>query len=420
LVTTTRGRGGGRRYRLLDSLRQYGLDKLRTAGGEAEARRRHAVHYMEFAVGIDVRLHGHDATDGSARLVLELSNLRAALDWCFSGGDLQVGVELAGALRWWFFGRFGRLDRARAWLEDALARTDELPPALRLKALVAVMTVAFSQGDYRGASERGEEAVALAQELDDHRELAVALMARGGAAVFEGKLDRAVECLDRSMAYCDELGDRWGRAWVLTFWGIASRRGGDQVRARAQLEEALSIFRAARDDLNQVIPLAQLALVAQQSGDLDGAAQFCQDAIALARRLGDRELAYGTSCVYGLVQLARGRREEARELLLYTLGRSRGMENQLVVALALEGLAIVAHEEGRDTDGLVLWGYTDRLRSELVIPLPENRRAERERYLARARARMGDDEVERGLDAGRGLTAVEVRLRVGASGSSGD
>lgn len=412
MVTTTPGPGGDRRYRLLDSLRQYGLEALRAAGAEAETRRRHAVHYTEFAVGVDVRLHGQDATDGSARLVLELSNLRAALEWCFSGGDLEVGVELAGALRWWFFGRFGELATTRAWLEETLAKAGELPARLRLKALVAVMTVAFSQGDYRGASSRGEEAVALAQELDDHRELAVALMARGGAAVFEGKLDRAVECLEQSRRYCDELGDRWGRAWVLTFWGIASRRGGDLPLARAQLEEAISIFRAARDDLNQVIPLAQLALVAQESGDLDGAARRCEEAIALARRLGDRELAQGSMCVYGLVQLARGRRDEARDLLLASLGSIRGMENQIVVALALEGLAIVAHQEDRDPDALALWGYTDRLRSDLVIPLTANRRADRDRYLARARARLGDDEVERGLAAGRAMTAAEVLARV--------
>ena len=412
MVTTAPGPGGDRRYRLLDSLRQYGLEELRAAGAEAETRRRHAVHYMEFAVAVDVRLHGGDATDGSARLVLELSNLRAALEWCFSGGDLEVGVELAGALRWWFFGRFGQLGTARAWLEETLATADTLPPRLRLKALVAVMTVAFSQGDYRGASSRGEEAVALAQALDDHRELAVALMARGGAAVFEGKLDRAVECLEQSRRYCDELGDRWGRAWVLTFWGIASRRGGDLPLARAQLEEAISIFRAARDDLNQVIPLAQLALVAQESGDLDGAAQRCEEAIALARRLGDRELAQGSMCVYGLVQLARGRRDEARDLLLASLGSIRGMENQIVVALALEGLAIVAHHEERDADALPLWGYTDRLRTDLVIPLTANRRADRDRYLARARARLGDEEVEHGLAAGRTLTAGEVLARV--------
>jgi tetratricopeptide (TPR) repeat protein len=328
-------------------------------------------------------------------------------------------VELAGALRWWFFGRFGQLDQARRWLEDAVARRHELPPALQLKALVAVMTVAFSQGDYAGASGRGEEAVALAQELDDHRELAVALMARGGAAVFEGKLDRAVDCLERSLAYCDELGDRWGRAWVLTFWGIASRRAGDHDLARAQLDEALSIFRAARDDLNQVIPLAQLALVAQQAGDLDAAARYCQEAIALARRLGDRELAQGSLCVYGLVQLARGQRDEARQLFLSTLGSGRGMENQFVVALALEGLAIVAHQEGRDAEGILLWGYTARLRSELATPLTENRRAERDRHLGGSRSRLGDDEVERLLEAGRGLTAQEVLGRVGGAPALG-
>jgi predicted ATPase/DNA-binding SARP family transcriptional activator len=416
MLTTVPGPGGARRYRLLDSLRQYGLEKLRSAGTEAETRRRHAAHYTAFAVAADRRLHGPDATDWSTRMVEERSNLRDALDWCFSGGDLELGIELAGALRWWFFGRLTQLVQVRKWLEDALARTDELSPRLRLKALIAVMTVAFSQGDYHEASDRGEEAVALAEALGDHGELAVALMTRGGAAVFEGKLDRAVECLRNSLRYCDELGDRWGRAWVLTFWGIAARRANDPVLARAHLEEALSIFRAVHDDHNQVIPLAQLALVAQQGGDLVGAARYCDDAIALAHRLGDRQLAHGAACVAGRVALARGRREEGRELLRSSLRSYRGAENQLVVALAVEGLAIVAHEDGRDADGAALWGYADELRTTRSMPLTAERLAERERHLERARHRLGTDETELAVAGGRRLGIHEVLALIDAAG----
>ena len=420
MVTTLPGPGGSRRYRLLDSLRQYGLEKLRSANVEAEVRRRHATHYMDFAVAADRRLHGPDSVDWSTRVMEELPNLRAALDWCFSGGDLEVGVELAGALRWWFFGRMGELVQARAWLTMALEPQQGLPPTLRLKALVAHMTIAFSQGDYQWASEHGEEAVTLAQDLGDHSELAVALMARGAAAVFEGNLDRGVECLDRSLEYCDEVGDRWGRAWVLTFGAVAARRSGDHVLARAQLDEALTIFRSVHDDHNQVIPLTQLALVAQVAGDLDAASRYCRDAIVLARRLGDRQLAHSALCISGRVELARGRREEARQLLLSSIRSFRGAENQLVVALALEGLAIVAHEEGRDSDGVRLWGYTDEMRTEKVMPLTGGRLVERDRYLDHARSVLGDVEVQRSLEAGRAMDFHEVMYRVGATSAEPD
>ena len=103
------------------------------------------------------------------------------------------------------------------------------------------------------------------------------------------------------------------------------------------------------------------------------------------------------------MQLARGRREEGCELLLLSLRSFRGAENQLVVALAVEGLAIVAQEEGRDSDGAQLWGYADRLRSSLVMPLTQDRVAERDHHLRQARARLGDDEVDRG--DGRGSRA---------------
>jgi predicted ATPase/DNA-binding SARP family transcriptional activator len=420
MVATVPGPLGSRRYRLLESLRQYGLEMLRSAGAEEDARRAHATHYLEFADAADRKLHGPDAADWSMRVAREFPNLNAALEWCFSGADVELGIELAGALRWWFFPRLGDLALARTWLLGAVEGEHDLPPALRLKALVVLTTIAYGQGDYRWAATWGEEAVSMAEALDDRQELALALMARGGAAAFEGNVARAVECLSRSLQYCDELGDQWGRACVLTFWGTAARRSGDHALARAQLEEAMATFRAMHDEHNQAIPLVQLALLAQQTGDLEGAARYCEEAFVLARRLGDRQLAHGVLCVSGRAQLAMGNREEARRLLVSSLRSSRGAEHFLVVALAVEGLAVVAAEDGRDDEGARLWGYTESLREARGMPLTGARRAEREHHLARARARLGTGEAERALNAGRRMSFEDVLVRVGAVAEPGE
>ena len=408
MVTTVPGPGGSRRYQLLDSLRIYGLERLRANGREGEARRRHAAYYMSFAIEAEGRLHGPDGADSSMRVIKELPNIRAALEWSFSEGDLEVGAQLAGALRCWYFGRMGQLLQAREWLTVALEAGSALSIALRLKVLTAATTVAFSQGDFRWGAVVGEEAVALAEELGDPYELAFALMARGSAAVFTGDTERAVELLERSLGYCQQIGDAWTKASVLTFWGIASRRSGDGQLARSQLAEALSIFRILRDEYGQILPLVQLALVAQHFGELDEAVASCEEAIALARRLGDRQFAHGALCVGGLLQLAQGNPGQARDLLLDSLRTGRGQENHLFVALALEGFAALAHLEGRDADAARLWGFTDELRSSRLIPLPGDRLGEKERMLAEARARSGDTVVDQGMAAGRGLTYAQV------------
>ena len=414
MVVALTGTGGTDRYRLLETLRHYGLERLTEAHREADARQRHAGYYTAFAEAADDQLHGSDPTDWSSQIVRELVNLRAALDWSFSNGDLELGVRLAGALRWWFFGRMGQLEQARVWLESAVDRRDELPTPLLLKAMTALMTVAMSQGDYRRASHVGEEAVALAEELDDRAELAVALMARGGAAVYEGNATRAVECLERSLAHCQERGDRWGKAWVLTFWGIQTRRHGDDMLARAQLEEALSIFRALRDAHNQVIPLLQLALVAQHAGHPDEAVACCREAILLARRLGDRQLEHGATCIYGRVELARGRLDEAQRLLTASLRSFRGAENQLTVALAVEGLACIAQARERDRAATELWGFADELRATSAIPLSGERSQDRDDQLRQLGDRIGSGKVEVGLAAGSMLSFQQVLVLVEA------
>ncbi len=412
MVVALAGPAGTARYRLLETLRHYGLERLGESGEEGEARQRHAAHYTSFAEAADRRLHGSDPADWSSHVVRELPNLRAALDWSFSNGDLELGVRLAGALRWWFFGRMGQLDQAREWLESAIKRRDELPAPLLLKSLTAAMTVAFLQGDYRRTSHIGEEAVALAEKLDDRAELAVALMARGGAAVYEGNPARAVECLGRSLGHCQELGDRWGRAWVLTFWGVQARRSGDDAAARAQLSEALSTFRDLHDDHNQVIPLIQLALVAQHAGDVEEAVRRCQEAILLARRLGDRLLVHSATCIYGRVELARGRLDEARRLLIASLGSFRGAEHHLTVALAVEGLACIAHADNRDRAAAELWGFAGQVRAASASPLTRERADERDDHLRRARQRVDPEVVDEGLAAGAVLSFEQVLVLV--------
>ncbi|MDQ6617528.1 MAG: hypothetical protein M3083_22970 [Actinomycetota bacterium] len=344
----------------------------------------------------------------------ELSNLQSALDWSFScEGDLEIGVRLAGALRWWFFARMGQLAQAKKWLDIALERRHELSPSLQLKAMTAAMSIAYSLGDYSRTAGIGGEAVALAENLGDRVELATALMSRGGAAVYEGDLPRARQCLERSLQYCLELGDRWGTAFVLGFSGVASRRSGDNELARAQLEEALSIFRDLRDDHNQVAPMLQLALLAERAGNFDEAMRQCDEAGGLARRLGDGQLAHGATCVAGRVELSRGNHEDARRLLIAGLQSYPGVEHQLMVAIAVEGLAIIAHLENCPSRAVELWGFAQHLRQVSAMPLTQERLLEQGRYLAQASAQIGPDAVRRGLASGSRLSLGEVLVRAG-------
>ncbi|HEX8805207.1 MAG TPA: hypothetical protein VF743_13465, partial [Acidimicrobiales bacterium] len=402
MVQCVSGSGGADRYRLLETLRAYARERLDRLDGADEVHRRHAAHYADFAAEAELHVHGADASAWLARVVSELPNLRAAVAWAISRDDLETGVRLAGSLCW-FCARMAQLDEAAAWLEAGLRSADALPPELRLKALSAASTVAYMRGEFSHTRELGEEAVSLARRLDDARELAIALIVRGGAAVYEGDLERAEECFAEAERLCARTGDRWGTAWLLTGWAVGSRRAGDLERARRQLEHAITLFDSLGDCHGQVLPLVNLALAAQEEGKLDDALALAGEAAHIAVELEDRQLQHVSVCVLGRVELSHGHLDRARELLVRSIRQFHGAHHQLMVAIALEGLAVLAGLADRHAEAAALLGFTQEMRERGHISLSGSREAERAELLARVEEAVGSARAQDELARGRAL-----------------
>ncbi|HEY3142782.1 MAG TPA: BTAD domain-containing putative transcriptional regulator [Acidimicrobiales bacterium] len=415
MVGCVSGSEGADRYRLLETIRQYARERLERRDDVDEIRWRYARYYADLAAEAERHVHGPAAPEWLARVQLELPNLRAAVAWALAHDDLETGMRLAGALRW-FFARMRLLDEAAQWLEAGLDPEAGLRPELRLMALTAASTVAWMQAEFDRTRQLGEEGIALARQLDDDHQLAIALIVRGAAVVYEGDLQRAEECFVEARALCARLGDRWGLAWMLTCWATASRRAGRPAQAMRQLQESLELFRALHDRHGQVMPLVQLALAAQQGGDIDHAFSLASEGAALAAELGDRQLQHVSVCVLGRVELTLDRLERARELLLSSVRDFRGAHNWLMMAIAVEGLAELSARAGESEDAAVLWGFTQQLRERRHISLSGARARERDEWLERARAAVGADRVAVAIDRGRSLDLDDaVRLAEAAT-----
>jgi predicted ATPase/DNA-binding SARP family transcriptional activator len=416
LVVVQPDEGGNLRYRLLEIPRAYALERLRERGLEADARRRHAAHYVVLVEDADSRLHGPDSADSADSLDLierELPNLREALAWSFNAPDHEYALRLAGALHP-FFGRMGNLDELCLWLDPVLERRDELTPRLRLMALVARATLSFDIGDYSRTAAYGEEAVTLARELDDRRLLMTSLIVRGQVAVYEGNTGRARECFDEAMPVTRELGERWARGWLLTGSGTARRREGDLAAATADFEESLAIFRELRNSHGQVLPLVNLAMLAQQSFRPADAISRGREAIETAARLRDRQLQHVAVTTLGRIALDQGHQADAKELLLEALVGFRGAEHRLMVAIAIEGIAIVATQAGQPVDAAVLIGFADALRERSNMPLGADRRRERAATLGAIESDIGSAATERAGQVGATLTQEVAVSRAAA------
>ena len=282
--------GGGRRYRLLETVREYAAERLADEGHAAAAavRRGHAEHYADLAERAATGLWGPDQAAWLARLDAELGNMRAALAWVTSAGGAgagETGLRLAGAL-WRFWGRRGRAGEGRAHLERLLAGGAGAP-AVRARGLFANAYLAWRQGDLGAARARGAAALALAEAAGDVHTALWARQGLGGTALAAGDAAGAEAILADGLVRARAAGEPVAVSWSLYFLGEASRIRGDLRRAARRLGASVARMRARGDAWSAGLVLLGLARVVASGGEPARAAALQRESLACWRALGD-------------------------------------------------------------------------------------------------------------------------------------
>jgi predicted ATPase/DNA-binding SARP family transcriptional activator len=425
--------GGAARYRFLNTIRQYGLERLNESADAAQVRRRHARYFLALAEATEPELHGRHQTFWLAQLEREHDNLRAALAWSLGTADADdgdVALRLAGALAWFWRVR-GHLTEGRRWLQAALARAELWPhtPA-QAKTLASAGAFAVFQGDYGTASAWLEASAAIARALGDRRSLAYALAWRSLAEAFQGNV-AAVRALDgESRAIFRELGDAWGLALALMLAGIPAAESGDDALAQARFAESLALFSelgdawgiadatinlanmayrqgdfaAARERLENVLEvernapdkwvfvraLSLLGEVARAQGDIRTAATACAGSVAAARELGLTAMIEPWSLrSLGFVACAQGDLPRARAHFAESLKLFRAGDATLGIAACLAGFAAIASAEREPARAARLLGAATARLDAIPAALAPADRADYERTLAAVRAELG-------------------------------
>jgi predicted ATPase/DNA-binding CsgD family transcriptional regulator len=276
------------RFRLLETIREYGWQRLAEAGGTGRLRARHRDHYLRLARATHDRWCGPDQAAQLALLREEQGNLRAALE--FSAGDpgdpgdpegATATLDLVVALRnHWTVGGF--LAEGRYWLDRALDVPDD-PPGRRLPALGVAAVVALQQGDTGAARRRLAECDRLAASIGSPTTAARSHILRGTAALATGDLHGAVRLFDRAIAGCRAIGlteEHLLAAFQLT---MALAHAGELSRAAAVGREALDLSRSLDERLSRSYLLWALAFTQWRDGDPGGAARRTRDALTLQR-----------------------------------------------------------------------------------------------------------------------------------------
>jgi predicted ATPase/class 3 adenylate cyclase len=448
LVRQGEGPEGEPRFRMLETIREYGLEQLEAAG-EAEAlRQRHAEYHLALAEAFEPTpwlIQGDPQPD---RLEADYDNLRAALAWyraCADGGEALL--RLAASLRWFWASR-GYLGEGRLWLEAALTRTAQLGPTpLRARASAGLGRIAWAQADHGSARARLDEAVASARQHGDHDTvtesttwlvmvlrdqgdlpsahaigrlgvetaraagsawgLAANLMQQGALAVHEGDLDGAARLIDECVVEWVRSGDAWGRSIGIFWQGVVALMRADYPTARARLEQALAMHRAQRDDFMQAQALNSLGDVARGEGDAQRAAALYGESLSLWRRMGNRggiasllhNLGYVAQAQSDHTLAAAHFRESAH--LFRDVGDKRGFAEALAGLAGALGCTAGPDDPARLEQAAELFGASAALLAAMGAALSGSNRAGYERNVALLRDRLGAARLEAEWARGR-------------------
>ena len=219
-------RSGEARYRLLETIRQYGQDKLQEFAEAAQVRRTHRDWYARLAEQAESELLEAQQESVFERLAAEHENLRAALGWSLEQQEAETAAQMGAAI-WRFWLLRGHMSEGRSFLERALAGFSE-QNAVRAKALNVAAILASLQDDYATARTLAEESLALSRQLAERKQTGYALYILGRLARIEGNYTGAVTCFEESLSLFRELGQQDDIALVLSDMGLTvlNPRGG--------------------------------------------------------------------------------------------------------------------------------------------------------------------------------------------------
>jgi predicted ATPase/class 3 adenylate cyclase len=303
----------GERLGMLETIREFALERLTESGDAETIRRRHADYFLSVAQSANLT----SEAEGEQRydiIIPDRDNVRGALEWALQSGELELGLRLAVALEHYWVGN-SPLEGKR-WLGQLLDRSGELPGTVR----------------------------------------AAALRAKGTATYVSGELEEGARLVEASLAEYRRAGDERGIAEVLHMQAMDALERGEWERARALQEESLRLHRKFKSKRGEALALRVFAELELQAGNEESALEQFDQSASAAGEAGF--IWWQTSALLNLAKLLleRGRTSESEARVREALPLASGMgdRQQMIYALAL--LARLAVETGQPERAGRLWG----------------------------------------------------------------
>jgi predicted ATPase/class 3 adenylate cyclase/DNA-binding CsgD family transcriptional regulator len=435
------------RFVLLETIREFAQECLRTSGEVALAQRAHVAYYLALVQTAEPKLTGVEQGSWLDWLEQEHENLRMAWQWLEEYNEIEAALRLAGAL-WKFWWARGYLNEGRIVLERLLGSAEGVAVAVRAKALNAAAFLAGQQGDTERAKELCTESLNLFRTVGDAQGIAAALGTLGMVALTKSEYTVARGLLEESLALGRSIQDTKAITNALVFLAWLAIVQNDSTEARRLVEECLHLSRETGDTGEIASALSRFALVLLSQGDYADAYHLSEESLALSRNIGNKQgIAYAL-LISGLVLFFQGQYMSARSLVeesltllteagdrhgiaqgLWYLGALTLFEGDLMTARTLyeeslalcrktnfllfipacvEGLATAVFMQGEPAWAARLWGKAESMRAASGVPAGSNIQALSKPAMATARLQLGEETFTALWAQGRTMTLEQV------------
>ncbi|MGW4337007.1 protein kinase domain-containing protein [Rhodococcus koreensis] len=271
------------RFRMLETLRDYGRTKLRHSDEALSIRRRHRDWYQKLVATAEAEWISPHQIEWIARLEREQSNVRAAIEFCLDQpNEIEAGVQIATALFPFWVSR-SLLAEGRCWLDRLLAAEPARPTELRIKALCADSMLADTQGDLARSTTLVEDGKALAATMANAVIDARITHADGVLALFSGDLPRASRCLEDALQAFRAQHDITQQVWILMQLGVTYELKDDPARAIVCHDEVLAITETHHESVNRSYSLWAMGIAELQLGNPVRSARLLKQGLQLTQ-----------------------------------------------------------------------------------------------------------------------------------------
>jgi predicted ATPase/class 3 adenylate cyclase len=388
---------GESRYRYLETIRQYAMERLLESGDSMQVRDRHLAQFMEYTR----RAEGHFRTAQRSlwleRLELEHDNIRSALAWAVENAP-ESALRMVSLLSIFWLSR-GYLTEGAKWCQAALSRAEALAPAspdidqMRARAYTALAMLSVNRGEHHTAQLAAKQGVALARQLDDQLTLVHALNFLGFSSTFLGDITLAFDALhesediSRKLGYTEELANV---LQALAYVTIEVHGPGAVEQLQSYMEESLALSQGSVDPDAAVRSEGILARLAFYRGDLAEARKHADLMLDLHREMGDQLSVTGHQSEMAHVARQIGNYEEALALYRETLPDWQKIGHRGAVAHQLECMAFIAKAREQGERAVKLMSAAEGLRAASDSPRTPQEQIEYDRELEGLR--LGMDE----------------------------